>query len=101
VSGGGVYGVPRGSILAKLDVYAPFGGSVKNVRFNGKKVDVINLKQDGRTVMDTRVQLKAGQKIRITMDVASGPNQRGTTHVDVTPGAQPGSKSYHVPSSCG
>lgn len=101
ITGGGLYGIPEGSQLVALRLYAPVDGSVTDVEFDRVPIDDVQLTEhDGRQVATTYVFLDPGQSVRVTWRMVSGPGQTGDVDVDVTPGVAPVGTSSVESGSC-
>ena len=101
VTGGGLYGIEAGSQLVALRLYAPVGGSVADIEFDGEPVDDVEvLEQDGRQVATSYVFLDPGKQVSVTWSMVTGKGQTGDIEVDVTPGIAPVGTSSIQPGSC-
>ncbi|MBI2242462.1 MAG: DUF4012 domain-containing protein [Nocardioides sp.] len=102
VTGSGEYGTERGSQLALVRLYGPFGGTIENVRLDGKKLDadvrIIDL--DGRPVATVVVLLSNRDDAALTWTMQSGEGQTGDVHLGVTPSVQPGGQGRMASSGC-
>ncbi|KAB2812207.1 DUF4012 domain-containing protein [Pimelobacter simplex] len=85
VTGGGRYGVPAGSQLVTLRIFAPAGGELGALTWNGEPLELERVEHDGRPVGMTYVQLDPGQVADLAWTMRSGPRQVGTTALAVTP----------------
>jgi hypothetical protein len=94
------FGTEAGSQLLFLRLYAPTGGSVEAIRYDGKKVNFGKFTHEGRPVARALLLLEPGQTLEVDYDMTTGPEQTGAVEVDVTPGLQRGDKSSQAPSSC-
>jgi hypothetical protein len=96
------FGAPPGSIRLNTVLYAPFGGQVQSVSFDGQKLQPSPLVHDGRAVLTQTVDIAPGQEHQLTYDLTSGPSQPGPVDLRVTPGAQPEEDDAAVSdSACG
>ncbi len=101
VTGGGVFGIPAGSQLVALRLYAPVGGSVSDIEFDRQPVDDIEVvEHDGRQVATSYVFLDPGQQVSVTWSMVTGKGQTGDIEVDATPGIAPVDTSSIEPGSC-
>lgn len=100
VSGGGLYGIPVGSQLLTLRIYGPFGGSIDNVRIDGKRLDTEALEIDGRPVLTVSPIIETVEDVIVTWDMESGPGQSGAGEVGITPSVVPGNLDSTFASAC-
>ncbi|WP_148611825.1 DUF4012 domain-containing protein [Nocardioides rubriscoriae] len=101
VTGGGQYGIPVGTQLVALRIYGPFGGSISNVRVDGKNIDTdYGLEIDGRPVVTTAPIIETLDNVIVTWDMKTGPGQVGDGRTTVTPGIAPGPGSSRFRSAC-
>ena len=101
VTGGGLYGIPAGSQLVTVRLYAPAGGTVSDLELDGKPVsDVQVVEHDTRPVATLYVQLAPGQGSELTWRMTTSAGQVGDVQVGVTPGIEPRASSSVAPSVC-
>jgi len=100
ITGGGAYGIPAGSQLVAADVFGPVGGTVGRVVLDGKALSPPVHHYRGRPVVSLALLLAPGHELELRWEMSTGPGQTGETHVQVTPGARPGSKSSVAASDC-
>ena len=102
VTGGGGYGTERGSQLVLIRLYGPFGGTLENVRLDGKKLDadlrVVDL--DGRPVGTVVVLLSNREDAVLTWTMYSGSGQTGDVRQSVTPSVQLGGQKSRYSTAC-
>jgi hypothetical protein len=94
------FGADPGSMLMNLYLYAPTGGSIKNVTIDGEDAGAFESTQDGRPVDIITIQVDPGQTVTVKSQTTSGEGQRGDTVVDATPLSRGGTTSSTVPSAC-
>jgi hypothetical protein len=94
------FGADPGSMLMNLYLYAPTGGSIKNVTIDGEDAGAFESKQDGRPVDIITIQVNPGQTVTVKSKTLSGKDQRGKTVIDATPLSRAGTTSSTVPSAC-
>ena len=85
VTGGGQYGVPAGSQLVTLRIFAPAGGELGRLTWNGAPLELQRVEQNGRPVGMTYVQLGPGEVADLAWTLRSGKGQVGATALAVTP----------------
>ncbi|MBC7724927.1 MAG: DUF4012 domain-containing protein [Burkholderiaceae bacterium] len=98
VTGGGVYGVPPGSVRTRVLVYGPVGSHVTATRLNGVPVEA-QVEQDfGRGVAQVIVQLAPGEVATVSVDLegASSPSS-GEAAVRMTPLIREGKVIINAP----
>lgn len=100
VTGGGLLGADPGTQFVNVQMFAPAGGSVTDLRVNSSRIESAVVDQDGRSVDTLAVQLEPGQKVRVGWRMTSGPDQVGATKVSVTPGIEARGYSSLAPSAC-
>ncbi|UDY23607.1 DUF4012 domain-containing protein [Nocardioides sp. Kera G14] len=90
-----------GQQLLIVYVWAPVGGQVTALAYDGRRYPTVTTVPFGRRrVVPVEVRLDPEATHTITFTVRSGRGQVGATHLDVTPGALPGTDSATVPSLC-
>lgn len=95
------FGAVPGSMLMNLYVYAPTGGKITAVSFDGKETRFFQqLSQDGRPVAQITVQVNPGQTVKVGVNVDSGKGQTGATNVESTPSIKPRGSVTTWKSSC-
>ena len=93
--------VKRGDQLVVADLYAPVGGTIRDLAFNGAPLS--NPAVDhfaGREVVSVGLPLEPDQTRVVTWTMVSGPEQVLPTEVRVTPGARSENESSVAPSTC-
>ncbi|MDQ4085445.1 MAG: DUF4012 domain-containing protein [Actinomycetota bacterium] len=96
------FGARPGTIRMNVLVYAPLGGAVQSLRFNGQPLDFASLDHDGRPVGTLTVDTAPGEEHELVFEMTGGPGQPGTADLRVTPGAQPHEDDGSVgASTCG
>lgn len=98
VTGGGLYGVPRGAQIVVADLFAPDGGTISGLRLDGAPSDVVRHTFQGRPMMQVPLYLESGQSAEVAWTMTT--DQTGDTDVRVTPGVAPERESSVVASAC-
>jgi hypothetical protein len=102
VTGNGQFGTDRGSQLVLVRLYGPFGGTLENVRLNGKQLDddlqVVDL--DGRPVGTVVVLLSSRKDDTLTWTMQSGAGQTDAVHLGITPSLKTGAQESLFASGC-
>lgn len=101
ITGGGLFGIPKGTQSVFVRLFAPVGGAVGGVALNGKPITGFPaVDYDGRKVFTAVVDLKPQQTADLTWRMRSGTDQTADTQVAVTPSVTGGSGSSVVASVC-
>ena len=100
ITGGGLLGAPPGTEFVNVNLFAPAGGSVTDLRVNAQRIEPAVIDYDGRPTDTVAVQLEPGQKVRVGWRMTSGAGQTGPTTVSVTPGIEDRDYSSKVPTAC-
>ncbi|GAA1519915.1 DUF4012 domain-containing protein [Nocardioides humi] len=100
ITGGGKYGSAPGTQLMAVRIFAPAGGEISDVEFNGVPSQVIEVDLEGRPVAMTFVQLIPGQKVDLAWKMKSGDGQTGDTDVTVTPTIEAKASTRTLASAC-
>lgn len=100
ITGAGLFGADPGTQFVNLNIFAPAGGSVSDLRVSSTKVSPAVVDFDGRPADTVAVQLEPGQKVRVSWRMTSGSGQTGATEVSVTPGIEDRAYSSTAPSAC-
>jgi hypothetical protein len=100
VTGGGDFGTQPGHQLVAIRIFAPSGGSLTDVRIDGKKVGAEPVTLQGRPVVVLLVELSGPDDVVITWSMVSGEGQTFAGTVGVTPSVIPGTKSSGFKSAC-
>ncbi|HQR28683.1 MAG TPA: hypothetical protein PLP61_16685, partial [Nocardioides sp.] len=98
VTGGGLYGVPKGTQIVVADLFGPDGGTISGLRLDGRPSDVVRHSFQGRPTMQVPLYLESGQSVEVTWTMTT--DQTGDTDVRVTPGVLPERESSVVASAC-
>ena len=102
VTGGGNYGTEPGSQLVLVRIHGPYGGSLDQVRMNGKSLDktleVTEL--DGRPVATLVVLLSSRKDVVINWTMKTGPGQTGDVALGMTPSIVRGNNDATAASAC-
>ena len=82
--------VQPGDQLVVADLYAPAGGTIREIAFNGEPLpDPAVDHYRGRDVVSLGLPLDPGQTRIVTWTMVTGPGQTAPTEVSVTPGPGP------------
>ena len=93
--------VQAGDQLVVADIYAPVGGTIRDLAFNGEALPNPAIDHHrGRDVVSVGLPLDPGQTRVVTWSMLTGPDQPGPTEVSVTPGARPENESSVAPTTC-
>lgn len=100
VTGGGRYGNDPGDQLVFVRLYGPFGGTVGDIRMDGKRLtpEVVDL--EGRPVVTLIVQLSTTDDVVINWSMTTAAGQTGDVEVGMTPSVVPGNNDAVVPTAC-
>ncbi|GAA5147529.1 DUF4012 domain-containing protein [Nocardioides marinquilinus] len=101
ITGGGYYGIEPGTQLVTLRVYGPFGGTIDDVRIDGKRLPIEKgLEIDGRPVVSVAPLIDTTDDVVVTWTMRTGAGQTGPGEVGVTPGVEPGDLDTDFASAC-
>lgn len=100
ITGGGFAGSAPGTQFVNMQIFAPAGGTLSDLRVNAEKISSKSIDFDGRPANFLDVQLDPGQKLRLSWRMTSGPDQAGATEVAVTPGIEDRDTSSVAASAC-
>lgn len=100
VTGPGTYTVDQGDQLVLLRVYGPYGGTIEDIRMDGKALDPEPVDDRGRPVVTLVVQLSDTDDVDINWSMTTGPGQTGDGWLGMTPSVTPGGKSGSFSSAC-
>jgi hypothetical protein len=93
--------VEPGDQLVVADIYAPVGGAIRELAFDGEPLLEPAIDHHrGREVVSVGLPLDPGQTRVVTWSMLTGPDQPGPTRVSVTPGARPEDESSVAPTTC-
>ena len=102
VTGGGISGTDPGSQLILVRIYGPAGGTIEDVKLNGRSIDadlrIVDL--DGRPVGTLVVLLSSRKDASLTWTMATGKGQTGDGLLGMTPSVVPGAKNSSFASVC-
>lgn len=101
VTGGGGYGAPVGSQLVVGYLYGPVGGSIDEVRFNGRPVEADDLTHEGRPVARVIAELEPGEITNVEWRMTAPEGQDGAIEMRTTPSIEPTRSRATYPSACG
>ncbi len=100
VTGGGNFGTEAGSQLLFLRLHAPYGGTVEEVRLDGKVLRMKPLTMGGRPVATFVVLLSSEKPSVLTWTMQTGPGQTGDVELGMTPSVVPGDNDTVVDNAC-
>ena len=101
ITGGGALGTDAGQQFVAVRIYGPTGGTVADVRVDGKNVGAAkNQLIDGRPVVTLPTLLSSTNDVVITWKMTSGEGQTGAGSLRSTPGVVPGTQDRTFASSC-
>jgi hypothetical protein len=90
-----------GTQLVIAQIYGPVGGTLKELKFDGKPAQVGQVSYHlGRPVYSAAVFLDPTQTSEVTWRMRSGPSQMGDVELSATPGVEPRNLSGSEPSAC-
>jgi hypothetical protein len=93
--------VRRGDQIVVADLYAPAGGVIRDLAFDGERLPDPAIDHNaGRDVVSVGLPLQPGETRVVTWSMVTGEGQTGPTEVSVTPGARPENESSVAPSTC-
>lgn len=101
VTGGGEYGVAPGTELVTIRIFAPTGGEIGGLVFEGEEQEFVTAEQDGRPIGIAFVQLSPGQTYDFQWTMKSGSGKTDDTVVAVTPSIEEVNNSAELPTACG
>ena len=85
VTGGDLFGVPRGSILTRIAFYGPEAGLLAGVRSGGASMSSVTGSDGGRPVAVVEVELKPGESKTVDVEFLGTTQKRAGVTVAVTP----------------
>jgi hypothetical protein len=101
LTGGGNFGVDRGSQLVAVRLYGPFGGTLGKVSVEGRRLGQLKVVQlDGRPVATVVAQVSDPRDIEISWTMTTGAGQTGPGELGLTPSVVPGSEDKVFSSAC-
>lgn len=100
VTGGGAFGTEAGSQFLFLRLHAPYGGTVEEVRLDGKVLRMKPLTMGGRPVATFVVLLSSEKPSVLTWTMQTGPGQTGDVELGMTPSVVPGDNDTVVDNAC-
>jgi len=92
--------IDKGNQLVGVNIYAPFGGKIGQVRINGQAVDIADDELDGRPVADLAIELSSDKDVVVTWMMETGPGQSGDGQTRITPGIVSGATQSGFASAC-
>ena len=100
ISGAAKRGIPRGQQLVIFRVFGPTGGTLKDVRFDGKLIPVTELYDDDRPVVVSAVQVKSGQSQTVTWTTTTARGAEDDVRQVLTPGLDSRPFARMISSAC-
>lgn len=100
VTGGGIYGNDVGDQLVFVRIYGPYGGTVEDIRMDGRALDPTIVDLDGRPVATLIVQLSTTRDVVINWAMETGEGQTGDGQLGMTPSVVPGNNDAAFGSAC-
>lgn len=100
VTGGGIYGNDVGDQLVFVRIYGPYGGTVEDIRMDGRALDPAIVDLDGRPVATLIVQLSTTRDVVINWAMETGEGQTGDGQLGMTPSVVPGNNDADFGSVC-
>ncbi|WP_122818808.1 DUF4012 domain-containing protein [Nocardioides pantholopis] len=100
VTGGGQFGIDAGEQLVTLRLYAPVGGAIGELRWNGAPMELDKVDLDGREVGMTYVQLAPGEKVDLSWTMRGAKGQTADGVLAVTPTIDKTDNVKALPSAC-
>lgn len=91
----------RGSQQINLRLFAPHGGEIGTVLVDGVERPFTNGSAGERPAAIVGLTIAPQERVNITVEMTSGPDQPGDTVVTTTPGARPLEQDVAFPSACG
>ena len=85
VTGGGLFGVPTGSIRTRIAFYGPQGGLLAGVTSGGAAVPSVTGNDSGRPVAVVEVQLAPGESKTVAVEYVGTKQVKTGVSVAVTP----------------
>lgn len=100
VTGPGSFGTTKGLQTVSVRLYSPTGGTLGDIRIDGKKITYDVQPLEGRQVASLLIQLDGPDDVVLNWSATAAEGQTGNGTVGVTPSVVAGSKSSTFPSSC-
>jgi hypothetical protein len=94
VTGGGIFGVPIGSLMLDVYTYAPEGVSALGGTVGAKELEWQDATHLGRSVARFRILLGPGETKLVTLDFIGDPTEFVADGLHVTPGVGPVEQVY-------
>lgn len=92
--------VDQGEQIVVLRMYGPYGGTIEDIRMDGKALDPEPVDDRGRPVVTLVVQLSNTDDVDINWSMTTGEGQTGDGWLGMTPSVTPGGKSGSFSSAC-
>ena len=89
-----------GAMKMNLQIYAPAGGAVTEIRANGEPVKITRLRHEGRDVSSLALVIAPGEQTRLTFQLRGAKGDRGDPVLQWTPGMRTGPTSATATSAC-
>jgi hypothetical protein len=100
VTGGGNFGVAAGTQAVEIHLYAPYGGTLEQLRLDGRRLPLPPTDLDGRLVAEVAVDLNNQKPAMVTWQMETGPGQTGDVELGMTPSVVPGDNNAVVDNAC-
>jgi hypothetical protein len=100
ITGGGNFGVEEGRQFVEVLIYAPYGGTLEQLRLDGRRLPLPPTDYEGRLVAEVAVELTNQKPARITWEMETGPSQTGDVELGMTPSVVPGDNNAVVDNAC-
>jgi len=100
VTGGGRYGNAPGEQLVSVRIYGPYGGTIEDIRMDGRALDPTIVDLDGRPVATLIAQLSTTEDVVINWAMETGSGQTADGQLGMTPSVVPGDNDAAFDSAC-
>jgi hypothetical protein len=97
VTGGGVFGVPEGTIATQVIFHGPVGAAVSTVARDGAPIQFLPHQDRGRPVGVTLVEVPPGESTTLTATFIGDPVDADRLRVRTTPGVDPNAQIDPLP----
>ena len=100
MTGGGRYEIEPGNQLVFVRIYAPYGGSIEDIRMDGEAIQAEPDDLDGRPAVTLVVELSSVDDVVINWSMDTGEGQTEDIKVGMTPSVVPGNNDATASSAC-
>lgn len=101
VTGGGQFGTEPGAQLVPVRIYGPYGGTIDNIRLDGKEfVAEKDEFIDGRPILTVIVLLATRDDVVLNWSMSTGEGQTGDGEVGLTPSIVAGNNDASFRNAC-